>query len=125
MFDKPFKPAKNPKHGYQRGHISMVYKFLWWKTSGSNIKNENIFNKELVEELHKPILRKLMKRKVQTPFIDNIWSTDLADMQWISNKGIKEFVFSYVLLSFIANLHGLFLWKIKKVLKLLTLFKKS
>ena len=78
-----------------------------------------------MEELHKPILRKLMKRKVQTPFIDNIWSTDLADMQWISNKGIKEFVFSYVLLSFIANLHGLFLWKIKKVLKLLTHFKKS
>ena len=34
-----------------------------------------------MEELHKPILRKLMKRKVQTPFIDNIWSTDLADMQ--------------------------------------------
>ena len=45
------------------------------------LKNENIFNKELVEELHKPILRKLRKRKVQTPFIDNIWSTDLADMQ--------------------------------------------
>ena len=45
------------------------------------LKNENVFNKELVEELHKPILRKLRKRKVQTPFIDNIWSTDLADMQ--------------------------------------------
>ena len=42
-----------------------------------------------MEEWHKPIIRKFRKRKVQTPFIENIWSTDLADMQWISNKGIR------------------------------------
>ena len=29
------------------------------KNSGSGIKNENISNKELAEELHKPIIRKL------------------------------------------------------------------
>ena len=37
---------------------------------------------------------------------------------------MKEFVFYYVLLTFIANMHGLFLGKIKKVLQLPMLFKK-
>ena len=56
------------------------------KTSGSGIKNENIPDKELAEELHKPIIRKFNKRKVQSPFIDNNWGTDLADMQLISKS---------------------------------------
>ena len=47
-------------------------------------KNEIISNKELAEELHKPIIRKCKKRKVHSPFIDNIWGADLADMQLIS-----------------------------------------
>ena len=61
------------------------------KTSGGTVKNENISNKELAEELHKPIIRKFNKRKVHSPFIDNIWGTDLADMQLISkfNKGFR------------------------------------
>ena len=50
--------------------------FLIKKTSGSGI--ENIPNKELAEELHKPIIRKFNKRKVHSPFIDNIWGADLA-----------------------------------------------
>ena len=33
------------------------------KFYGSRIKNENIANNELVEELHKPILRKFKKKK--------------------------------------------------------------
>ena len=40
-------------------------------------------NKELPEELHKPINRKFKKRKVHSSFIDNIWGADLADMQLI------------------------------------------
>ena len=61
------------------------------KASGSGIKNKNISNKELAEELHKPIIRKFKKRKVQSPLIDNIWGADLADMQLISklNKGFR------------------------------------
>ena len=39
----------------------MVYKFFERKTSGSGIKNENIPNKKLSEELHKPIIRKFNK----------------------------------------------------------------
>ena len=59
----------------------MVYKFFYKKTSGSGIKNESISNKQLAEELHKPIIRKFNEKKVHSPFIDNIWGADLADMQ--------------------------------------------
>ena len=38
----------------------MVYKFFGKKTSGSGIKNENISNEELAEELHKLIIRILL-----------------------------------------------------------------
>ena len=48
--------------------------------SGRAIKNENISNKELADELHKPIIRKFEKGKVHSSFIDNIWGADLADM---------------------------------------------
>ena len=64
----------------------MVYKFFDKKVSGSGIKTENISNKELAEELHKSIVR-----KVHSPFVDNIRGEDLADMQLISkfNKGFR------------------------------------
>ena len=66
MRDKAFNIAKNPKYDrYQRGLASMVYKFFDKKTSGSGIKNENISNKELAQDLHKPIIRKFNKRNVQ------------------------------------------------------------
>ena len=123
LFDKAFNIAKNSKYdGYQRGLASMVYKFFNKKASGSGIKNENISNTKLAEELHKPIIRKFNKRKVQSHFIENTWGPDLADMQLIS-KFNKRFRFSNALLTFIANMHGLFLGKIKKALKLLTLLK--
>ena len=62
--DKVFNIAKDPKYeGYQSGFLSMVYKFSDKKPSGSGIKNENISNKELAEELHKPIIEDLMKEK--------------------------------------------------------------
>ena len=60
-------------------------------------KNQIISNKELAEGLHKPVIRKLEKRKIHSPFIDNIWGADLADMQLISkfNKGFRFFVMCY------------------------------
>ena len=83
--DKAFNIAENPKHDwYQRGLASMVYKFCDNKTSGGAVKNENISNQKLAEELHKAIIRKSEKRKVCSSFIYNIWGADLADMQLIS-----------------------------------------
>ena len=93
LCDKAFNIAKDPKYdGYQRGLASMVYKVFDKKTSGSSIKNKNISTKELAEELHKPNIRKFNKRKVHSPFIDNIWGADLADMRLIS-KCSKGFSF--------------------------------
>ena len=92
MHNKVFNNAKNPKYdGYQRGLPSMVYKFFDKKTSDSGNDNENNLNKALAKELHKLIIRKFKKRKVQSSFIDNIWGPDLADMQLISkfNKVIR------------------------------------
>ena len=89
----------------KRGLASMVYKVFVKKStslarsenlalqdksaSGEAIKNEFISNKELAEELHKLIITSFKKKKAQSPFIDNIWVADLADMQLISNKGIR------------------------------------
>ena len=92
LHKKAFNIAKNPKYdGYQRGLASTVYKFFVKKATSGAIKNEIISNKELAEELHKPIIRKFKKRKVHSSFIDNIWGADLADMQLISkfNIGIR------------------------------------
>ena len=86
LIDKAFSIGKNPKYdGHQHRLASMVYKLFDKKTSGSDIRNENISNKELAEELHKPFIRKFKKRKVHSPFIDNIWGADLTDMQLICN----------------------------------------
>ena len=62
--DRAFNIAKNSKYdGYQSGLALMVYKLLIKKTSGGAIKNEYMSNKELAEELHKPIMRKFNKKK--------------------------------------------------------------
>ena len=89
--DKAFNITKDPKYdGYQRGLASMVYKFFNKKTAGSGIKTMPQ-NEQSAEEIHKPIIRKFKKRKVYSPFKDNIWGAVLADMQFISkfDKGFR------------------------------------
>ena len=41
-------------------------------------------NQQLVQQLHKPIIRKFEIQKVHSPIIDNIGGADLANMQLIS-----------------------------------------
>ena len=41
-------------------------------------------NQQLAEELHKPIIRKLEKRKVYSSFKENVWGVNIADMELIS-----------------------------------------
>ena len=66
----------------------MVYKFFDKKSSRSGVNEPNY---QLADELYKPIIGKLKKRKVYSSFRDYIWGVDLADMQSLSkyNKGIK------------------------------------
>ena len=58
------------------------FKDLTKRTVGSGhslqvtTNNENI---QLADELHKPIIRKIKKRKVYSSFRDNILGADLAD----------------------------------------------
>ena len=72
----------------------MVFEFLDKKSTGRGIKNEIKQNKHLTESLNKPIIRKFENRKVHSSFEDNIWGTDLADMQLINkfDKGICFFM---------------------------------
>ena len=58
-------------------------------------------NQQLPEELHKPSIRKINKRKVQLPFIDNIWGVDLTDIQLISR-----------FLSCIIDIYSIYTWVI-------------
>ena len=46
---------------------------------------------QLADELHKPNIKKFKKRKVHSPFRENIWGVDLADMHLFSksNKGFR------------------------------------
>ena len=47
------------------------------KFAGSGIKNGNMSDQQLVEEIHELLMTKLKKRKLQSPFTDNIWGADL------------------------------------------------
>ena len=65
--DKAFNIAKNPKYdGYQIGLTSMVYKVFDKKSSGSGVADNNVIkqNIQLANELHKPMVKKIKKRKV-------------------------------------------------------------
>ena len=68
----------------------MASKFFDKKSQGSGLAT-NKENMQLADELHKPIIRKFKKRKVHSSLRDNIWGTDLADMQLLSkfNKGFR------------------------------------
>ena len=105
--DKALKIESDTKYdSYQRGLASMVYNFFDKKSSGSGIANEPDY--QLADELHKPIKRKLEKRKVYSSFRDNIWVFHLADMQSLSkyNKGISIYRVQLICL---VNMCGFFL----------------
>ena len=53
----------------------MVYKFFDSKVSGSGAKLIHE-NKQLTNELHKPIIRKFEKRKEYSTFKNNVWGVD-------------------------------------------------
>ena len=55
--DKAYNIASNPEYdGYQRGLVSMVYKFFDKKSMGSGINTAKPSSAILVDELHKPVI---------------------------------------------------------------------
>ena len=75
--DRAFNIAKNPKYeGYQKGLPSMVHKFLTDKSAvGSGVTN-----KDIKQNLHKPIIRNFKKSAVYSRFKGNVLGADSADM---------------------------------------------
>ena len=122
--NKVFNIAKNPKYdGYQRRLALVVYKFFDKKTSDGTLKNEIMSNKELAEELFKPVFRKFENRKVHSPFIDNIQGADLAYMQLIS-KFNKRFGFLLCVIDIYSKYVCVIPLKYKKKITITKAFQK-
>ena len=58
------------------------------------IVNEQLVEEQLVEELHKPVIKKFKERKVYARFKDNIWAADLAEMESLSSKKLDIYYVS-------------------------------
>ena len=72
-------------------------------------------NEKLVEELYKPIIKKLKKRTVYSGFKDNIWGADLTDMHLINNFN-KTFRFLLCVIHIFSKYAWVVPLKDKKVL---------
>ena len=87
------------------------------------IKNENNSGKELLKEVHKPIIRNFNKIKVHALFIDDIQGVDLAHMQLRSkfNEGFSSSLC-------VIDIYNKYAWVIylenKKVITITNAFQK-
>ena len=80
-------------------------------------------NNKLAKEGHEPIIKKIEKRKVYSPFIDNIWGTNFADMELVSKINIE-----IRFLLCVIDIFNKYVWVIplkhRKARQLLILLKK-
>ena len=124
LSDKVFDIAKNPRYDeYQRGRASMVDKFSDKKSKGGGVNIPLEFNEQIVEELHKPIIKNLKKRTVYLGFKDYIWDADLADMQLIS-KFNKRFRFLLCVIDIFSKYAWVVPLKDKKGVSIADAFQK-
>ena len=110
--------------GYQKGLASMVYKFFDKKSKGSGINIKVKPSEQLVEELHKLIIRNFKKRTVYSGFKDIIWGTDLADRQLIS-KFNEGFRFLLCVIDIFSNYAWVVPLKDKKGVSIANAFQKT
>ena len=80
-------------------------------------------NEQLAEELHKPVNRKFKKTTVYSRSKDNIWGTDLADMQFIS-KFKKRFRFLLCVIDIFSKYARIVPLKDKKGVSIGDVFQK-
>ena len=72
----------------------MIYKFFdkktGWRVTATRKVGVSV-NKQQAEELHKPVIKKVERRKVYARFKNNIQEADLAEMESLSskNKNVK------------------------------------
>ena len=76
-----------------------------------------------MKKIHKQIIRKINKRKVDLSFIDSVWSADLADMQLVNkfNKGIR---FLLCVIDIYSKYASVIPVKDKKGITITTVFQK-
>ena len=76
-----------------------------------------------MKKIHKQIIRKINKRKVDLSFIDSIWSADLADMQ-LANKFNKGVRFLLCVIDIYSKYASVIPVKDKKGITITTVFQK-
>ena len=68
-------------------NASMAYNFFNKQSAGTctqKRKGINFENKQLAEELNRPVIKKFKECKIYFSFKYNYWDVDLRDMQLIS-----------------------------------------
>ena len=80
-------------------------------------------NKELAEELHKPIITKFNERKLHSTFTETIWGADLANIQLIS-KHNKEFKFLLCVIDIFSKYTWVIPLKYKEGITITNAFRK-
>ena len=103
--------------------LQLVINFFIKKSLGSGIKNENMSDQKLTEELHKQIIRLLKKRKVHSSIIDSIWGADRAEIQLI-NKVNEEIDFLLCIYDIFSKYTWVISWKEKKGITITSGFQK-
>jgi len=78
---------------FEKGWREVLFLRLLERKSASDggLKNGTIWTDQLADELHKPVIKNVPKRKVYVNGIDNIWAADLVEMQAFSkfNHGVR------------------------------------
>ena len=100
----------------------MVYKFFDKETSGCAVKSEIMPNQEFAEELQKPLLEN-SKNENYSSFIDNIWGSDLANVQLI-RKFNKRICFSICVIDIFSKYAWVIPLKEKKGITITEAFQK-
>ena len=88
------KFAQTPLHdGRQRGLARMVYNFFDQKT-GSGVD----LNEVVAQTIHKPVIKKLKRRKLYSRFKYNIQAADLTKMGSLSstNRGVNYLLCDHI-----------------------------
>ena len=120
--DIAFNIANNPKYDeYQRRFTSMVYKLFDKDFSGSGIKS--MVNQQFSDEIQKPVIKNVKRRKVYSSFKDNIMGADLADMQLIRKYNKRIGLLLHVIDIF-SKYAWVFLLKDKKGITIVDVFQK-
>ena len=99
----------------------MIYKFFDKKFPGSDV-NMYVNNEKLAEELHKKVIKKILKSTVYSKLKDNIQGADLADMQLIS-KFNKRFRFLLCVIDIFSQYAWITPLKDKKGLTIVNAFQ--